>query len=112
MVEAPTMCCIQVGNVALAATGTVSAPRTMPAQRRIRLSGCRDNRHSLRAALLDDIDGNLLATQIVGDVFSGDGEGVTTDRKISGDGEDACVGLGARIPAQRGRGDAVDAGRE
>ena len=44
----------------------------------------------------------------MGDVFSGDGEGVTPDRKIFGDGEEADVGLGARVPAQGSRGNAVD----
>src|ERR1017187_4375399 len=110
-VEAPTMCCIQAGKVALAAAGTMSAPKTMPAQRRVRLS-CRDESHSLRTASRDDIDRNLLAAQIVGDVFSGDREGVTADGKIAGDGEDAGVGLGPRVPAQGGRSDAVDVGRQ
>src|SRR5665213_674134 len=102
------MCCSHLGKVALAAMGTAKAPRRRHAPVRCRVSAYRKSLPALRAVLRDDIEGDLLAAQIVGDVLRGDGERVTTDGKIAGDGEDARVGSLAGVPTQDGGSNALD----
>src|ERR1019366_6047185 len=48
----------------------------------------------------DDIDLDLLAAHVVGDVLGGDGEGVAADWHVRRDHERAGVGGGALIPAE------------